>query len=134
MYGHLFPQLPHRTRLNRRLRAQQDWTGRFLAQPTVLGVADSYGIELRHPIREGRREGQIGKKGISNHRWILGGKLCVVQNQWGLITDWDCATANVKTRPSCLCSPTTTVNGMVCNRTKTDASIAPSLTSPSDTN
>ena len=95
--------MPHRTRLNQRLRAQQDWTGRFLAQPTVLGVADSYGIELRHPIREGRREGQIGKKGISNHRWILGGKLCVVQNQWGLITDWDCATANVKTRPSCLC-------------------------------
>ena len=26
---------------------------------------------------------------------IVGGKLCVVQNQWGLITDWDCATANV---------------------------------------
>ena len=24
-----------------------------------------------------------------------GGKLCIVQNQWGLITDWDCATANV---------------------------------------
>ena len=94
-YGHLFPKLPSRTRLNRRLRAQRDWTGYFLAQPTVLGIADSYGVELRHPIRDGRRANQIGKKGKSNHRWIVGGKLCIVQNQWGLITDWDCATANV---------------------------------------
>ena len=94
-YGHLFPRLPKRSRLFRRLQAQQDWTGYFLAQPTILGVADSYGIELRHPIREGRREHQIGRKGKSNHRWIVGGKLGIVQNQWGLITDWDCATANV---------------------------------------
>ena len=94
-YGHLFPRLPHRTRLFRRIETQAGWTGYFLAQPTVLGVADSYGIELRHPIREGRRERQIGKKGISNHRWIVGGKLCIVLNRWGLITDWDCATANV---------------------------------------
>ena len=94
-YDCLFPKLPHRTRLFRRLETQAGWIGYFLAQPTVLGVADSYGIELRHPIREGRRERQIGKKGVSNHRWIVEGKLCVVQNQWGLITDWDCATANV---------------------------------------
>ena len=26
---------------------------------------------------------------------IVGDKLGIVQNQWGLITDWDCATANV---------------------------------------
>ena len=94
-YGHLFPNLPHRTRLNRRLRAQQHWTGYFLAQPTVLGVADSYGIELRHPVREGRRPGQIGQKGKSNHRWIVGGKLCVVLNKLGLVADWDCANGNV---------------------------------------
>ena len=94
-YGHLFPKLPHRTRLFRRLETQACWTGYFLAQPTVLGVADSYGIELRHPIREGRRAHQVGRKGISNHRWIVGGKLCIVLNQWGLITDWDCASANV---------------------------------------
>ena len=94
-YGHLFPQLPSRTRLNRRLRAQQHWTGCFLAQPTIFGVADSYGVELRHPVREGRRDHQIGKKGKSNHRWIADGKLCIAQNQWGLITDWDCNTANV---------------------------------------
>ena len=94
-YGRLFPKLPHRTRLNRRLRTQQHWTGYFLAQPTVLGVADSYGIELRHPVREGRRPGQIGKKGKSNHRWIVCGKLGVVRNKFGLVADWDCDTANV---------------------------------------
>jgi hypothetical protein len=32
----------------------QDWTQAFLAAPTVLGVIDTYGIELIHPIREGR--------------------------------------------------------------------------------
>ncbi len=48
-YGYLFPKLPHRTRLNRRLRVQQDWTGYFLVDATVPGVAASYGIELRHP-------------------------------------------------------------------------------------
>ena len=37
----------------------------------------------------------MGKKGKSNHRWILGGKLCIVLNQLGLVVDWDCATANV---------------------------------------
>ena len=52
-----------------------------------MGIADRYGIELRHPIRVGRRAGQIGRKGISNHRWIAGGKLCAVVNQFGLIGD-----------------------------------------------
>ena len=94
-YGHLFPKLPERTRLFRRLAAQSDWTGYFLAQPTILGVADSYGIELGHPVRSGRSFHQVGRKGKSNHRWILGGKLCIVLNKFGLITDGDCATANV---------------------------------------
>src|SRR5258707_9642867 len=91
----LFPQLPERTRLFRLFRTHQDWTQAFLAAPTVLGVADSYGIELIHPMREGRSPAQIGKKGQSNHRWIVGGKLCFILNQWGLICAWDCATANV---------------------------------------
>ena len=94
-YGPLFPQLPERTRLFRRLQTQQYWTGYFLAEPTLMGIADSYGVELRRPIREGRRAGQIGRKGISNHRWIVGGKLCAVLNKFGLVCDWDCATANV---------------------------------------
>ena len=47
----------------------------------MLGVADTYGIELIHPMREGRSQAQIGKKGQSNHRWIVGGKLCFILNQ-----------------------------------------------------
>ena len=35
--GHLFPNCPAAPRLNRRLRAQRDWTGYFLAQPHRIG-------------------------------------------------------------------------------------------------
>jgi hypothetical protein len=94
-YGALFPHLPERTRLLRLFRTPQDWTQVFLAAPTVLGVIDTYGIELIHPRREGRSPQQIGRKGVSNHRWIVGGKLCLVLNQWGLVVGWACATANV---------------------------------------
>ena len=91
----LFPRLPHRTRLFRLSRNYQNWCNRFLAPPTLLGVIDTYGIELIHPAREGRSGRQIGKKGKSNYRWIVGGKLCLVLNHLGLVTAWDCATANV---------------------------------------
>jgi hypothetical protein len=94
-YRVLFPRLPERTRLFRLLKTHHDWTHVFLAAPTVLGVIDTYGIELIHPIREGRSPQQIGRKGLSNHRWIVGGKLCLLLNQWGLIVGWACATANV---------------------------------------
>src|SRR5262244_2068611 len=90
-YQPLFPRLPERTRLFRLLKTPQDWTRAFLAAPTVLGVIDTYGIELIHPMREGRSPQQIGRKGLSNHRWIVGGKLCLLLNQWGLIVGWDCA-------------------------------------------
>ncbi len=70
------------------------WADFFLADPTVLGVADSYGIELLHPMREGRSVQQIGRKGKSNQRWIVGGKLAYLVNQLGLIVAWDCSTAN----------------------------------------
>jgi hypothetical protein len=66
-----------------------------LASPTVLGGIDTYGIELIHPMREGRSPQQIGRKGLSNHRWIVGGKLCLLLNQYGLVVAWACATANV---------------------------------------
>ena len=94
-YGRLFPKLPERSRLFRRLHTQRYWTGRFLATPTLVGIADSYGVELRHPVRDGRCAGQIGHKGISNQRWIAGGKFCAVVNRFGLICVWDCAGANV---------------------------------------
>jgi hypothetical protein len=91
----LFPRLPERTRLFRLFTTHYDWTQAFLAASTVLGVIDTYGIELIHPMREGRSPQQIGRKGLSNHRWIVGGKLCLLLNQWRLVVAWACATANV---------------------------------------
>jgi hypothetical protein len=66
-----------------------------LAAPTVLGGIDTYGIERIHPMREGRSPQQIGRQGLSNHRWIVGGKLCRLLNQYGLVVAWACATANI---------------------------------------
>jgi hypothetical protein len=75
-YLPLFPQVPERTRLARLLKTHTAWTARFLAMPTVLGVADSSGIALLHPMREGRSPAQLGKKGKRNPRGMVGGKLC----------------------------------------------------------
>jgi hypothetical protein len=91
----LFPQGPERTRLCRLFKTHTAWTAHCLAAPTVLGVADTYGIAFIHPLRAGRSPAQLGKQGKSKHRWIVGGKLCFLVNQWGLICAWDCATANV---------------------------------------
>jgi hypothetical protein len=98
----LFPALPERTRWFRLLATPRTWTEEFLATPSVLGVIDSYGIELRHPRRESRRRQQIGRKGKSHHRWIVGGKLCVLLNQVGLVVGWDCAGAHA---PDTACHP-----------------------------
>ena len=73
-YGRLFPKLPERTRLYRRLATQSCWTGYFLAQPAILGIAYNYRVELCHPVRSGRDFHQAGKKGKSNRRWIVGGQ------------------------------------------------------------
>ena len=94
-YRPLFPQLADRTRLFRLLDSYQELTHTFLAEPSLLGVIDTYGIELIHPRREGRSDQQIGRKGLSNQRWIVGGKLCILLNNIGLVVDWDCDTANV---------------------------------------
>ena len=94
-YRALLPHLPERTRLFRLFRTHHHWTRVFLAAPTILGVIDTYGIELIHPMREGRSPQQIGRKGLSNHRWIVGGKLCLLLNQYGLVVRWACDTAKV---------------------------------------
>ncbi|MEJ5312700.1 MAG: transposase [Anaerolineae bacterium] len=94
-YRPLFPHLPERTRLFRLFNSHRRWTARFMAQPTLIGLIDTYGIELLHPRREGRSPQQIGKKGLSNKRWIVGCKLCFVLNHLGLIVDWAVDTANV---------------------------------------
>jgi hypothetical protein len=94
-YKSLFPNLPERTRLFRLFNRHHRLTDMFMAHPSLIGVIDTYGIELIHPRREGRSSEQIGKKGISNQRWIVGGKLCLLVNHLGVIVDWDCDSANV---------------------------------------
>src|SRR5262249_12289777 len=94
-YRPLFPHLPQRTPLFRLFKTPHHWTQGFLAAPPRLGGIDTYGIELIHPIREGRSPQQIGRKGLSNHRWMVGGKLCLLLKQWGLIVGWACDTAHV---------------------------------------
>jgi hypothetical protein len=94
-YRALFPRRPERTRLFRRFKTHHTRSEVVLASPTVLGIIDTYGVELIHPRCEGRSPQQIGRKGLSNHRWIVGGKLCLVVNQYGLVVAWACDTANV---------------------------------------
>ena len=94
-WRHFFPELPHRTRLFRLFNSHRHWVDCFMAAPSLIGVIDSYGIELIHPRREGRSAKQIGKKGFSNQRWIVGGKLCLLLNHLGLVVGWDVDTANV---------------------------------------
>lgn len=96
-WSSLFPRLPERTRLFRRLKTHRQITEKFLAEPTVFGVIDSDGIELCHPIRERHQphRKRIGKKGFASWKWIVGGKLCLLVNKFGLITGWSVKTANV---------------------------------------
>jgi hypothetical protein len=91
----LFPNLPERTRLFRLLLRHQTWSDRFLAQPSLINFSDSLGVELVHPRREGRTKHQVGKKGKSNGRWIVGVKFCPLLNGAGRVVDWDAETANV---------------------------------------
>ncbi|HYQ91089.1 MAG TPA: transposase, partial [Candidatus Competibacteraceae bacterium] len=92
-YHALFPRLPERSRLCRALQTHRAWTSRFLAAPTLLGVIDTDGIELLHPRRYGRSRTQWGRKGVSNHRWIVGGKRCLLLNRLGLVVGWSCGPA-----------------------------------------
>jgi hypothetical protein len=50
-----------------------------------------------HRVREKRfpDRKRLGKKGKSNSRWIVGGKLCLVLNKFGLVCGFQTDTANV---------------------------------------
>jgi hypothetical protein len=95
-FGKWFPLLPERTRLFRALTTHRDWAARFLIKPGMLSVADTYGIELLHPRREGRSHKQLGNKGTSNLRWIVGAKFAFVLDHLGLFVSWDCNLASVR--------------------------------------
>jgi hypothetical protein len=97
-YRALFPKLPDVTRLLRLLNSRAAYTDEFLADPSFFTVADTYGIELIHPRREGRSREQVGKKGKSNGRWIVGIKLGWLLNNEGKIVTWQWDTANVSDR------------------------------------
>ena len=85
----------YRTRVFRLFNTHRALVELFTAEVSLLGVIESYGIELLHPRRDGHSDKQIGKKGKPNWRWIVGGKLCFVLNHLALIATWDCDTANV---------------------------------------
>jgi hypothetical protein len=78
----LFPRLPDRTRLFRLFRS---WCQRFLAGPTLFGVADSFGVEILNTLRLGRS----ARRGKCGRRWIAGVKLGVVCNSRGEVCAWD---------------------------------------------
>ena len=42
--------------------AHADWTDRFRAEPTTLGGVDNYGVEFRHPVRQGRARHPLSKE------------------------------------------------------------------------
>jgi hypothetical protein len=96
-YNHraLFPKVPDVTRLLRLFQSHQGYLSQFLADPTLLGIIDTDGIELIHPRREDRTDSQIGRKGLSNGRWIVGVKAAFLINRRGEIIDWAWGTANL---------------------------------------
>jgi len=93
-YRSLFPHAPHCSRLLRLFRSHAHFCDRFLASLTTMSIVDTYGIELMHPRREGRSDHQIGRKGTSNGRWIVGVQWAILINQQGEIVDWSWDTAN----------------------------------------
>jgi hypothetical protein len=93
-YGEWFPNLPEHSRLSRLVSEYSELADAFLAEPSFFTVLDPFGIELIHPRREGRSKKQIGKKGISNGRWIVGIKLAWLINDRGQVVDWAWDTAD----------------------------------------
>lgn len=89
-----FPKIPEISRLLRNLATYHHYTRYFLQDPTFFTIIDSFGIELLHPIREGRQWYAVGRKGRSNHRWIVGIKDTILLNQHSEIVAWDWAPAN----------------------------------------
>jgi hypothetical protein len=93
-YRVFFPRLPERSRLQRLLPDHAEETLPFLAELSFFTVVDTSGIELIHPRRQGPSKRQIGKKGKSNGRWIVGIKLAWLINDAGEVVDWSWDTAN----------------------------------------
>jgi hypothetical protein len=87
-FDDLFAGLPDRTRLQRSLAAHEAWLDLFLTELTTFTVMDSYPVELLFPIRQGRSQQQIGKKGRDKGRWMIGGRFWVLLDTYGRIIEW----------------------------------------------
>ena len=66
-----------------------------MAEPSLVGLIDRYGIALIHPRCQGRIDKQIPKKQLSHQRWIVGGKLCPLLNHLELVINWVVETLNI---------------------------------------
>ena len=94
-YRALFSRLPERTRFFRPLQDPSGVDRDLLGFPDGAWEHRHVWDEVIHPGHEGRSPRQIGRTGLSNHRRIVGGKLCLLLNQYGLVVAWNCAAANV---------------------------------------
>jgi len=84
----LFGGLPDRTHVQRQLQQRRELTHRLLVTPTCFTGVDSFPIELLFPIRQGRSEQQIGKKGRDKGRGSVGIKLCWLLDAAGRVVGW----------------------------------------------
>lgn len=66
-----------------------------LLKPLVRPGQEARGSAFVHPWHAHRTPCPLGAQGLSTHRWIVGGKLAVVLNNWGLVCGWDAAAATV---------------------------------------
>lgn len=93
-YAYLFPKIPEQSRLFRLIADWADVLEDWYADPSLFMILDTFGIELIHPRREGRSTQQIGRKGKSNGRWIVGIKVGWLINQRGEVVRWAWDTAD----------------------------------------
>ncbi len=93
----VFVVLPERSRLQRLVIHHAPSCNAFLGSETFFTVLDSFGVEIIHPMREGRsrQSRTICGKGKSNHRWIVGRKIAVTLNDQLEIVKCSDATDNV---------------------------------------
>lgn len=88
-YDALFGGLPDRTRVQRSLAVHEAWLDLFLQPVSLFSVMDSYPVELLFPIRQGRTQRQIGRKGRDKGRWIMGGRYWTLLNTYACFVEWN---------------------------------------------
>lgn len=86
-YRPSLPRLPERTRLFRQFETHQRWALPSWRRLPCWGRGQPR--DRTDPSgSEGRSPAQVGRKGLSNHRWIVGVKLGLLANRWGEIVGW----------------------------------------------